>query len=172
MRIKDTSLFISLKRQENVTQRALMRLFKGDIKTDQWRSQRGATTPSGRNSAPLSPPKWNLHFVQRSTKGEPPFWVPVSPPCSPLSPLAVPSFWKVWLRPWNWHFKFNIFFNIQETFRHQNDFHIMFLSKVIDILISNCLITLKINYQDMVIDLYINLLKILKTIGLKPFSVT
>ena len=48
----------------------------------------------------------------------------------------------------NWHFKFNILFNIQETFWHQNDFHIIFLSKVIYNLISNCLITLKINYQD------------------------
>ena len=32
---------------------------------------------------------------------------------------------------------------------HQNDFHIIFLSKLIDNLISNCLITLKINCQDM-----------------------
>ena len=46
----------------------------------------------------------------------------------------------------------------------------LFLIKVIDNLISNCLITLKINHRDMgrqVIDLYTNLLKILRTIGLK-----
>ena len=55
----------------------------------------------------------------------------------------------LWGRYQNWHFKFNILFNIQGTFWHQNDFHIIFLSKVTDILISNCLITLKINYQDM-----------------------
>ena len=29
------------------------------------------------------------------------FWVPVSPPpAHSRAPLAVPSFWKVWLRPW------------------------------------------------------------------------
>ena len=55
----------------------------------------------------------------------------------------------LWGRYQNWHLKFNILFNIQGTFWHQNNFHIIFLSKVIDNLISNCLITLKINYQDM-----------------------
>ena len=54
----------------------------------------------------------------------------------------------LWGRYQNWHFEFNIFFNIQGTFWHQNGFHIILLSKVTDILISNCLITLKINYQD------------------------
>ena len=47
------------------------------------------------------------------------------------------------------HFKINILFNIKGTFWHQNDFHIIFISKVMDNLFSNCLITLKINYQDM-----------------------
>ena len=37
----------------------------------------------------------------------------------------------------------------KEHFWHPNDFHIIFPSKVTDNLISNCLITLKINYQDM-----------------------
>ena len=55
----------------------------------------------------------------------------------------------LWGRYQNWHFKFNILFNVQGTFWHQNDFHIIFLSKVINNLISNCLITLKINYWDM-----------------------
>ena len=57
----------------------------------------------------------------------------------------------LWARYQNWHFKFNIhvLFNIQGTFWHQNHFHITFQSKVTDILISNCLITSKINYQDM-----------------------
>ena len=55
----------------------------------------------------------------------------------------------LWGKYQNWHFKFNMLFNIQGTFWHQNDFHIIFLSKVIDNLISNCLITLNINYQDM-----------------------
>ena len=52
----------------------------------------------------------------------------------------------LWGRYQNWHFKFNILFNIQGTFWHQNDFHITFLSKVLDNLISNCLNTLKIDY--------------------------
>ena len=55
----------------------------------------------------------------------------------------------LWGRYQNWHFKFNILFNIQGTFWHQNNFHIIFQSKVIDNLISNCLISLKINYWDM-----------------------
>ena len=55
----------------------------------------------------------------------------------------------LWGRYQNWHLKFNILFNIWGTFWHKNCFHIIFLSKVIDNLISTCLITLKINYQDM-----------------------
>ena len=55
----------------------------------------------------------------------------------------------LWRRYQNWHFKLNILFNIKGTFWHQNNVNIIFLSKVIDNLISNCLITLKINYQDM-----------------------
>ena len=55
----------------------------------------------------------------------------------------------LWERYQNWHFKFNILFNIWGTFWDQNCFHIIFLSKIIDNLISTCLITLKINYQDM-----------------------
>ena len=55
----------------------------------------------------------------------------------------------LWGRYQNWHFKFNILFNILETFWHQNNVHIIFLSKVIDNLISYWLIHLKINNQDM-----------------------
>ena len=56
----------------------------------------------------------------------------------------------LWGRYQNWHFKFNVLFNIyKEHFATKNDFHIIFLSKVIDNLISNCVIILKINYQDM-----------------------
>ena len=57
----------------------------------------------------------------------------------------------------------------KEHFDTKNDFLMIFLSEVKDNLISHCLITLKINYQDMVkiIDLHTNLLKILRTIGLK-----
>ena len=36
----------------------------------------------------------------------------------------------LWGRYQNWHFKFNILFNVQGIFWHQNDFHIIFLSKV------------------------------------------
>ena len=76
----------------------------------------------------------------------------------------------LWVRYQNWHFKFNILFNIKGTFWHQNDFHIIFLTKVTDNLISNCLITLKINYQDIGRQSYWfvqNLLKMFRTIGLK-----
>ena len=55
----------------------------------------------------------------------------------------------LWGRYQNRHFKFNILFNIQRTFWHQNDFHFILLSKVINNLISNCLITLKMNHWDM-----------------------
>ena len=55
----------------------------------------------------------------------------------------------LWGRYQNWHFKFNILFNIKGIFWHQNNFHIIFLTKVTDNLISNYLITLKINCQDM-----------------------
>ena len=37
----------------------------------------------------------------------------------------------------------------KEHFDTKNDFDIIFLSKVTDNLISNCMITLKINYKDM-----------------------
>ena len=54
----------------------------------------------------------------------------------------------LWGRYQNWHLKFNILFNTLGTFWHQNDVHI-FLSKVIDNFISNCLVTLWISNQDM-----------------------
>ena len=38
----------------------------------------------------------------------------------------------LWRRYQNWHFKFNILFNIWGTFWHQNDFRIIFLSEVKD----------------------------------------
>ena len=53
---------------------------------------RGATAPFGRNSAPLLPP--NEITLCTDVYGERPFWVLVSPPCSPLSPPCHPSFWK------------------------------------------------------------------------------
>ena len=55
----------------------------------------------------------------------------------------------LWGRYQNCHFKLNLLFNIYGTLWYQNNFHIIFLAKVINNLISNCLITLKINYQDM-----------------------
>ena len=52
---------------------------------------RGLSWPSTRSLASLEPPEWNdilcrRHFESRS---------------APLSPLATPSFWKVWLHPYS-----------------------------------------------------------------------
>ena len=65
----------------------------------QWHSQRGAgaTTPRQKICPPRPP---NEITLRTEVYGEPPFWVPVSPPAHPWAPLAAPSFWKVWLRPW------------------------------------------------------------------------
>ena len=48
-------------------------------------------------------PQWNYTFTE--IYGEPRFWVPVSPPCSPLSRPCRPLILKVWLRPCHWHFR-------------------------------------------------------------------
>ena len=40
-----------------------------------------------------------LHFVQRSMESHH-FESRSAPPAHPSAPLAAPSFWKVWLRPW------------------------------------------------------------------------
>ena len=71
----------------------------------QWRSQRGAGGGGGGDRPlwqKLCPPSCPPNEITFCTEvyGEPPFWVPVSPPAHPSAPLAAPSFWKVWLRPW------------------------------------------------------------------------
>ena len=67
----------------------------------QWHSQkggRGMTAPPGRVSAPLLPLQMKLHFVQRSMESCH-FESQSAPLLTPQSPLATPSFWKVWLCP-------------------------------------------------------------------------
>ena len=66
----------------------------------QWRSR--ATAPWQKLCPPLVPP--NEITLCTEVYGEPPFWVPVSPPAHPWAPLAIPSFWKVWLRPCSNHY--------------------------------------------------------------------
>ena len=48
--------------------------------------------PPGHKSSPTSPPPMEWHFVQ--WHGEPPFWVPVSPPPSRLIPPCRPLILK------------------------------------------------------------------------------
>ena len=92
---------IKIRQKYNSNQRSELqtKIFK-KVGKNQWRSQRagrGGRPPPGRNSAPSRP-----HEITLCTEvyGEPPFWVPVSPPAHPWAPLAAPSFWKAWLRPW------------------------------------------------------------------------
>ena len=61
------------------------------------------------------------------------------------------------------------------AFWNQNNFHITFLSKVIDYLISNWLIILKINYQDMGRQSYLFVFKSIediRTVGSKHTFLT
>ena len=52
----------------------------------------GDNHPPDRNSAPLLPP--NEITLCTEVDGEPPFWVPVSPPAHPSPPLPLPHFEK------------------------------------------------------------------------------
>ena len=76
----------------------------------------------------------------------------------------------LWVRCQNWHFKLYILSNISRNILTPKWFLYHIPIKVIDNLISNCLIISKINHQDMgrqVIDLYANLLKISRKCGSK-----
>ena len=61
--------------------------------------QGGRPPPLAETLPPLLPPQMKLHFVQRSMESRH-FESRSAPPAHPSAPLAAPSFWKVWLRPW------------------------------------------------------------------------
>ena len=59
----------------------------------------GGDRPPGRNSAPSCPPNEITLCTDYRGLWRAAILSPSQPPCSPLSPLAAPSFWKVWLSP-------------------------------------------------------------------------
>ena len=72
------------------------------LKDFQWRSQEGGHSPLAETLTPLLPPKWNYTLYRGLWRAA--ILSPSQlPPAHPSAPLAAPSFWKVWLRPWRFH---------------------------------------------------------------------